>query len=135
MKVPLVVLQTFSTDSERLEIFHDDLDLGDFEYRLSLYFLELDKTVQPGQRVFDIYLNNDLRSSIDTLANGSNYKEAVFNFRANGSLNLTLIRASGSVLGPICNAYEIFQVHVQAEGTGKTDGNLKFTNRLISIPI
>lgn len=127
VRVPLQVLQTFLTDSEKLEIFHDDLDSADFNYRLFLYFLESDKTVQSGQRLFDIYLNNELRNSrFDILGNGSNFKEAVFNFRANWQLNLTLIRSSGSILGPICNAYEILQVHIVVGETSQKDGNFNF---------
>ncbi|XVF59146.1 hypothetical protein PTKIN_Ptkin07bG0252300 [Pterospermum kingtungense] len=111
--VPLKVLQTAVTDSNRLEFLQNDLDDGDYNYTVILYFLELDDTVRRiGQRMFDIYINNERKGeNFDILANGSNYREAVFNLTAKGSLNLTLVKVSnGSELGPLCNAFEILQV-------------------------
>lgn len=76
------------------------------------------------------YINNvKLIRNFDILANGSNYKEIVLEVKANGSLNMTLVKASGS-FGPICNAYEILQVHPWVQETNQKDGafNLKAYN-------
>ncbi|PON97099.1 Receptor-like kinase [Trema orientale] len=123
--VPLQVLQTALTDPNRLEFSPDDLDTGDFQYRVILYFLELNETVQPGSRLFDIYINNDKKEmSFDILGNGSNYKELSFDVNANGVLNLILEKSSGSSLGPICNAYEIFQVFPWEQETSPNDADV-----------
>ncbi|KAI4328102.1 hypothetical protein L6164_020487 [Bauhinia variegata] len=119
---PLQVLKTAVTHPDRLQFTHDDLENGVFEYRLILYFLELNDTLKAGQRMFDIYVNNEIKKKgFDIKAEGSNYKHTVLNATANGSLNLTLIKASGSESGPLCNAYEIFQVRPRAEETNQTD--------------
>ncbi|KAK9285498.1 hypothetical protein L1049_024692 [Liquidambar formosana] len=122
--VPLQVLQTALTHSARLEFNHSNLDTGDNNYNVYLYFLELNASVQTGQRVFDIYINDKKRvPNFDILANGFNYREVVLNVTANGSLNLTLVKASnGSEFGPICNAYEILQVYpLMVQGTNQED--------------
>ncbi|XVE83021.1 hypothetical protein DITRI_Ditri16bG0053100 [Diplodiscus trichospermus] len=112
--VPLKVLQTAVTDSNLLEFLQDGLDDGIYSnYTVILYFLELNDTVtRIGQRVFDIYLNNERKEqNFDIVANGSKYREVVFIVTAKGSLNLTLVKVSnGSEFGPICNAFEILQV-------------------------
>ncbi|XP_024027034.1 nodulation receptor kinase-like [Morus notabilis] len=124
VRAPLQVLQTALSDQNRLEILHNDLDKGNHQYRLTLYFLELNTTVYSGQRVFDIYVNNQrMKSSFDIKGGGSNYKEVRHDVRANGFLNLTLVKASGSSLGPICNAYEILQVFPWAQETSPSDVN------------
>jgi hypothetical protein len=88
-----------------------------------LNFLELNETVKFGQRVFDIYINNEkIKGNFDIWANGSNYGEFTWDGRANGSLKLRLIKASGSVFGPICNAYEILQVKPWHQETNQQDG-------------
>ncbi|XVE86902.1 hypothetical protein DITRI_Ditri18aG0073000 [Diplodiscus trichospermus] len=120
--VPLKVLQTAVTDSDRLEFLQNDLDKGN--YTVILYFLELNDTAtRIGQRMFDIYINNERKEEkFDLLANGSNYRELVFNVTAKGSLNLTLVKASnGSEFGPICNAFEIFKVHPRDQLTDYDD--------------
>ncbi|KAJ7953483.1 Receptor kinase [Quillaja saponaria] len=118
---PLQVLQTVLYHPERLEFNHSDLEPKNYEYSVRLYFLEFNVTVR-GQRVFDIYANGEIRAPrFDILANGSNYGQAVLNVTANGYLNLTLIKASGSVYGPICSAYEILQVRPWIEETNQTD--------------
>lgn len=123
--VPLQVLRTALTDPERLELPSNDLETGD--YRVILYFLELDKKVQPGARLFDIYINNEKNvSKFDIWEKGSNYKKLNFDVKANGLLNVTLVKASGSSLGPICNAYEIFQVFPWKQETSPNDGKFKF---------
>lgn len=88
-----------------------------------LYLYEVNQTVQAGQRVFDIYLNNELQQSrFDVSGNGSNYKELAFTVTANGFLNLTLVKAPGSENGPLCNAYEILQVLPWVQETNQSDG-------------
>nr|XP_048334843.1 nodulation receptor kinase-like [Ziziphus jujuba var. spinosa] len=125
VKVPLQVLQTALTDPNRLEISLRDLDTQYYEYLVFLYFLELNKTVEPGQRVFGIYLNGERRKpTFDIQGNGSNYNEVVFNVSAHGFVNVTLIKASGSVFGPLFNAYEIFQVHPWSQDTSSGDAEV-----------
>ncbi|KAI8534579.1 hypothetical protein RHMOL_Rhmol10G0101500 [Rhododendron molle] len=122
---PIQVLQTALTHPVRLVFLHNDLVPGDNNYNLHLYFLELDDSVQMGQRVFDIFINDEKRQeNIDILAGNSNYKAALLNFSADGFLNLTLVKASNeSRLGPVISAYEIFQVHPSVQGTAQKDGN------------
>lgn len=120
---PIQVLQTALTHPERLQFLHNNFDTGFYEYDLYLYFLELNDSVQAGQRVFDIYINNEKRQEIDILGVGSRHRTVVLNFVANGTLNLTMIKTTnGSQLGPICNAYEILQVHPSVQGTAQEDG-------------
>ncbi|KAK9990911.1 hypothetical protein SO802_025896 [Lithocarpus litseifolius] len=70
--------------------------------------------------MFDIYINNvTIKGTFDILANGSNYREVIWDFMANGSLNLTLSKASGSAFGPICNAYEILQNITRVQETNQ----------------
>lgn len=122
---PIKVLQTALTNPERLEFLHDNLKAA-HKYELYLYFLELNNSVQAGQRVFDIYIDDEKRQQIDILGGGSNYQAVVFNFTANGIFNLTMTKSSNnSQLGPICNAYEILQVEPLVQGTAQKDG--KFT--------
>ncbi|XWS29625.1 hypothetical protein CRYUN_Cryun24cG0045400 [Craigia yunnanensis] len=79
--------------------------------------------LQVGQRMFDIYINNERKKdNFDILANGSNNPELVFNVTVKGSMNLTLVKASnGSEFGPICNAFEILQVHPRDQQTDYDD--------------
>ncbi|KOM26823.1 hypothetical protein LR48_Vigan319s002200 [Vigna angularis] len=121
MTPPLRVLQTALTHPERLEI-HSSLDTEDYEYRIFLYFLELNSTVKEGKRVFDIYVNSEIqREKFDILARGSNYTYTVLNVSANGLLNLTLVKASGAEFGPLLNAYEILQMRPWIEETNQKD--------------
>ncbi|XP_027360482.1 nodulation receptor kinase-like [Abrus precatorius] len=119
---PLQVLQTALTHPERLEFIHNDLDTEDYGYRVFLYFLELNSTVKAGQRVFDIYFNREIKKErFDVLAGGSNYTYTVLNVSATGSLNVTLVKSSGSEFGPLLNAYEIFQVRSWIEETNQIE--------------
>ncbi|XP_027190799.1 nodulation receptor kinase-like [Cicer arietinum] len=119
---PLQVLQTALNHSERLEFVHDGLETEDYEYSVFLYFLELDSTLKEGQRVFDIYLNNEIKKErFDVLDGGSKYSYTVLNISAKGSLNITLVKASGSNFGPLLNAYEILQARSWIEETNQTD--------------
>lgn len=126
-RVPIQVLQTALTASDRLVILHDGLSSSNNLYLVFLYFYEVNETVQAGQRVFDVYLNDQLGpSGFDVSGNGSNYRELALNVTANGYLNLTLVKAPGSGNGPICNAYEIFQVHPLVQETNQSDCKFGF---------
>nr|ADB97921.2 symbiosis receptor kinase SymRK [Arachis hypogaea] len=120
---PLKVLQTALTHPERLEFNNNGLEVKeDYEYLVFLYFLELNNSVREGQRVFDIFVNSEIKEGrFDILNGGSNYRYTLLNVSAKGSLNLTLAKASGSENGPLLNAYEIMQVHPWIEGTNQTD--------------
>ncbi|KAI5425597.1 hypothetical protein KIW84_031420 [Lathyrus oleraceus] len=86
-----------------------------------------------GQRVFDIYLNSEIKKEgFDVLEGGSKYSYTVLNISANGSLNITLAKASGSLnitlakasgskFGPLLNAYEILQARPWIDETDQTD--------------
>ncbi|WJX61770.1 hypothetical protein P8452_46828 [Trifolium repens] len=119
---PLDVLQTALTHSERLVFIHDDLETDDYEYSVFLYFHELNSTLKAGERVFDIYLNNEIKKAgFDVLQGGSKYNYTVLNISANGSLNITLVKTSGSKFGPLLNAYEILQARPWIDETNQTD--------------
>ncbi|KAL5755226.1 hypothetical protein ACOSP7_023446 [Xanthoceras sorbifolium] len=125
--VPLQVLQTALTDDHQLNFFHANLDSADYNYTVNLYFLELNDSVKSsGQRVFDIYINEEKKlGNFDILAGGSNYAKVAFHVVANGSLNLKLVKvSSGSEFGPICNAYEILQVRPWVQETNQKDVNV-----------
>nr|CAD22012.1 nodulation receptor kinase [Vicia hirsuta] len=119
---PLQVLQTALTHPERLEFVHDGLETDDYEYSVLLYFLELNNTLTAGQRVFDIYLNSEIKKeNFDVLEGGSKYSYTALNITANGSLNMTLVKASGSKFGPLLNAYEILQARPWIDETSQPD--------------
>ncbi|KAB2597567.1 nodulation receptor kinase-like [Pyrus ussuriensis x Pyrus communis] len=119
---PLQVLQTALAAPDQLLLLHNGLPTESYQYLVFLYFYEVDRTVQAGQRVFDIFLNDELKERrFDVSGNGSNYKELSFTVTANGSLNLTLVKVSGSENGPICNAYEILKVLPWRPETNKSD--------------
>ena len=132
VRAPLQVLQTALVNPDLLQFSHKDLDVdddtGDFpHYRVILYFLELENTVQTGQRLFDIQINNETKyTNFDIWGDGSNYKEVVLDVKANRVLNVSLVKASGSLFGPICNAYEIFQVLPWVQETNTSDGKFYF---------
>ncbi|KAI8029014.1 Nodulation receptor kinase [Camellia lanceoleosa] len=127
---PIKVLKTALTHPDHLEFLHDDLVTEQTNYNLHLYFLELNDSVQAGERVFDVYINNEKSKEIDILAGESNYKAVILKFTANGFLNLTLVKASnGSLFGPIINAYEILQVHPWVQGTAQADMDVIFEVR------
>ncbi|XP_044463492.1 nodulation receptor kinase-like [Mangifera indica] len=126
--VPFQVLQTaLNTSSDHLTFLQTDLDLGEYNYTINLYFLELNDSVKnSGQRMFDIYINKQKKQGkFDILAGGSNYAKVVLNVTANGYLNLTLVKVpNGSEFGPICNAYEILQMRALVQGTNEEDVNV-----------
>ena len=123
--IPIEVLQTAALNAERLQFLHTNLDTSYDDYLIILFFLELDANVKTGHRIFDIYVNgNKMYEKIDILQNGSlsNYQEVSMRVKSNGSLNISLVKASaGEKYGPICNAYEIFQVHQKAAETMQRD--------------
>ncbi|XP_015579688.3 nodulation receptor kinase [Ricinus communis] len=121
--VPTEVLQTALTHRDRLEFLHKNLDSENYNYTLFLYFLELNSTVKTTQRLFSIFINNEIKQEgIDILSSGSNYKEVVLTVTAKGSLNLTLVKVTNKYdFGPILNAYEILQVQPWVQGTNQKD--------------
>ncbi|KAL0450085.1 UNVERIFIED_CONTAM: Nodulation receptor kinase [Sesamum latifolium] len=131
---PLEVLQTALTHPERLEFQYKNLDAGTYNYNLYLHFLELDDSVQAGQRVFHVYINNEKRQAVDVLSGGSRYSSVALDFRTNGVLNLTLVKALNSQLGPICNAYEILQDYPRNAETDmdEVDAIAKVKNELLT---
>lgn len=131
------MLQTALNHSERLEFIHNDLDTEEYNYHLFIYFLELIESVDPGERVFDIYINNvKKQADFDIMADGSKYRAAAFTFTTNGSFNLTLVKVSEkSLFGPICNAYEIFQVRPWIPGTNQEDGKFSIKSCCILIDL
>lgn len=130
--VSLEVLRTALTHPNQLVFLHHDLDTAIHEYRIFFHFVELNQTVESGQRLFDIYINNEKKATnFDILAHGSNYKWEFYDVLANGSLNLTLVKASvGSELGPICSAYEIMQVRPWIQESDEKDGKITFYSAL-----
>lgn len=125
--IPIAVLQTAATNDERLQFLHTDLDTSYNDYLIFLFFLEIDANVQPGQRIFDVYVNgNKTLEKFDILRNvgTSNYQEISMMVKSNGYLNISLTKASSDLkYGPICNAYEIFQLHRKAPETVLRDLN------------
>ncbi|KAL5556683.1 hypothetical protein UlMin_038919 [Ulmus minor] len=118
VEVPSEVLKTALTDPNLLEFIQNDIDAGDFLYCVILYFFEVEPEVLRGQRIFDIYLNNERNiSAFDISSDGDKSKRLTFDIKASGSLNVTLSKASGSLFGPICNAYEILQVFPSGQET------------------
>lgn len=101
---------------------HSPTITDDYEYSVLLYFLELNDTLKAGQRVFDIYLNSEIKKEgFDVLEGGSKYNYTVLNISANGSLNITLVKAFGSNFGPLLNAYEILQARPWIDETDQTN--------------
>ncbi|XP_020578402.1 nodulation receptor kinase-like isoform X2 [Phalaenopsis equestris] len=125
--IPIEVLQTAITDDEELVFHHRDLQTGHNEFLIILYFLELNANVQIGQRVFDIYVNGDKKyASFDILENEStsNYKAIPLRVKTNGFLNIALVKTLDEAkYGPICNAYEIYQILQRSTETIQRDVN------------
>ncbi|KAK9110953.1 hypothetical protein Scep_018472 [Stephania cephalantha] len=123
--VPLQVLQTASIDLERLDFSLNNLGKGDSNYLIHIYFLELNDSLKTGERVFDVMINGEKQyDKFDILGNGAgatNYRELVFSVSANEALNMSMVKSPGASLGPICNAYEIFQVLSLVQGTHQAD--------------
>lgn len=124
--IPLEVLQTAITDDEKLVFLHKDFQTGHNDFLIILYFLELDSDVQIGQRVFDIYVNDDKKfANFDILENenSSNYQVISLRVKSNGFLNISLVQVPGKAkYGPICNAYEIYQILQRSTETIQRDG-------------
>lgn len=72
--------------------------------------------------MFDIYLNSEIKKEgFDVLEGGSKYSYTVLNISANGSLNITLVKASRSKFGPLLNSYKILQARPWINETDQTD--------------
>lgn len=126
---PTEVLQTALTHPERLEFFYNSLDSEYCSYDLFLYFVELNDSVQVGQRVFDVYVNNVKRREVDIVLSDSRSSLIVLNVTANGYLNLTMVKVSnGPQYGPIINAFEILQVRPLIQETVLEEGKEICTN-------
>ncbi|KAI6699456.1 hypothetical protein NL676_013780 [Syzygium grande] len=135
-RVPIKVLRTAMTSSDRLVLLSNDPEIIQYNYTIFLYFLELNNSIGVGQRVFDIYVNSEKAlSGFDIQGQGSIYNEVALNVTASGSFNLTLVKVSNEsvVLGPLCNAYEILQVHswVQESPQGDVDAMLDVKKELL----
>ncbi|CAN6542051.1 unnamed protein product [Malus baccata var. baccata] len=110
---PLQVLQTALAASDSLRFLHNGFPTESYQ-------------------VFDIFPNDEIKEGrFDVSGNGSNYKELAFTVMTNGSLNLTLVKVSGSENGPICNAYEILQVLPWRPETTKSDVILEVKNEML----
>ncbi|KAG0466896.1 hypothetical protein HPP92_018476 [Vanilla planifolia] len=122
--IPPEVLLTAATDDEQLVFEHKDLE-KDNDVLIILYFLELDANVQIGKRIFDIYVNGDKKhSKFDILEKDNTYKVITARVKTNGFLNVSLVKVPGfSKYGPICNAYEIYQVLNRSPETVQRDVN------------
>ncbi|XP_050205737.1 nodulation receptor kinase-like isoform X2 [Mercurialis annua] len=120
--VPVEVLQSALTHTDRLEFLHKNIDAEEHNYTLFLYFLELDSNAT-GQRVFSIFINNEMKhENFHISVDGSNYNEVVLTVTATASLNLTLVKVTNeSHFGPLLNAYEILQVKPWVQGTNQQD--------------
>ncbi|KAF7849218.1 hypothetical protein BT93_L1071 [Corymbia citriodora subsp. variegata] len=134
--VPIKVLQTAMVNPDQLVLLFNDFEKIQYNYTVFLYFLELNNNVGVGKRVFDIYVNSEKTlSGFDIQGQGSIYRKVAMNVTASGSLNLTLVKVSNEsvVFGPICNAYEILQVHSWAEESpqGDVDAMLDVKNELL----
>ncbi|XP_020589562.1 nodulation receptor kinase-like isoform X2 [Phalaenopsis equestris] len=114
VSVPLEVLQTAITDNERLIFNLKSLVTDHDDLLIVLHFLELDVNVQTRQRVFDIYVNGyKKQANFDILDNEnfSNYRVVTLRVKSNGFLNISLVKVQvNGKYGPICSAYEIYQV-------------------------
>ncbi|MQL73865.1 hypothetical protein Taro_006191 [Colocasia esculenta] len=125
--VPLEVLRTAAEESTQLVFLHTGLDASEQRYLVILHLFELDAGVRTGQRAFDIYINGArVQKALDILGDGNptNYRAVILWANATGSLNISLVKAAyaAAAFGPICNAYEIFQVYRRAAETAKRDG-------------
>ncbi|CAN6679855.1 unnamed protein product [Malus baccata var. baccata] len=110
---PLQVLQTALAASDSLRFLHNGFPTASYQ-------------------VFDIFPSDEIKEGrFDVSGNGSNYKELAFTVMTNGSLNLTLVKVSGSENGPICNAYEILQVLPWRPETTKSDVILEVKNEML----
>uniref|UniRef100_A0A1D1Z7M5 non-specific serine/threonine protein kinase n=1 Tax=Anthurium amnicola TaxID=1678845 RepID=A0A1D1Z7M5_9ARAE len=129
--VPLEVLQTAAEDPDRLVFLHTGLDAGERAYLIILHLMELQPGVRAGQRRFDVYVNGarTQERALDILGGGdtaaANYRAVKLRANASGFLNISLVKAADAGvagLGPICNAYEIFQVYRRGAQTARRDG-------------
>ncbi|XP_031400132.1 nodulation receptor kinase-like isoform X2 [Punica granatum] len=132
--VPFKVLQTALQDPEKLVLPTANLNNFDnlnHSYAIFLHFLEPDSSVGAGQRVFDVLVNGkNEKAGFDIRAGGGSYRRLVLNVTVRWGLNLTLVKVPNAFrFGPICSAYEIFEVLPKIEGTRKEDVDVMLTVR------
>ncbi len=81
------------------------------EYTVRLHFAELDGTVEPGRRVFDVAINGEevLRGFDIAAAAGGCFRGVVREFPANsdGRIVVELRRSAGAKLGPMIGGIEV----------------------------
>eukprot|EP01018_Ginkgo_biloba_P001674 Gb_30966 [translate_table: standard] len=122
--VPIQVLQSARAEfnRSRLEFTIEPENQEPAHYRVFLYFQEVLDDVHVGQRVFDIYANGELQHQhFDILGNGTS-KNRLFDFQIHsvGKLKVSLEGTSGK-FGPICSAYEVYQIMPRSAGTVARD--------------
>lgn len=114
VSIPLEVLRTAVTDDNQLIFHHKDLVPAHEDFLVILYFVELDIHVKTGERVFDIYVNGDKKAAnFDIMGNrnSSNFKIFTSLVKSNDFLNISLVKVQDAAkYGPICSAYELYQV-------------------------
>ncbi|CAM6080159.1 unnamed protein product [Sphagnum tenellum] len=118
-KVPAKVMQTAETYARgqtlTLNMTHVGLESSNRDYYLAFYFAEIDPQAVNQSRIFDLYVNEQLEFaniSVLQLSGGLMYSTLeiiVTNVTLNNTAKLVqLIPHADSALGPILNAYELF---------------------------
>ncbi|CAK9258928.1 unnamed protein product, partial [Sphagnum jensenii] len=118
-KVPAKVMQTAETYARgqtlTLNMTHVGLEFSNRDYYLAFYFAEIDPQAVNQSRIFDLYVNEQLEFaniSVLQLSGGLMYSTLeiiVSNVTLNNTAKLIqLIPHADSALGPILNAYELF---------------------------
>lgn len=125
--LPVEVLESAANETDLIPILYKDLGKEKYDYLTILHFTELILNVTKGQRLMDIYVNNELvYASFDMHLDAINYARVALRIsEVKDLLNVSLVKAQGSLYGPICNAYEIFQVYHKEPGTRVEDGKFK----------
>jgi hypothetical protein len=118
-KVPAKVMQTAETYARgqtlTLNLTNVRLEFSNRDYYLAFYFAEIDPQAVNQSRIFDLYVNEQLEFaniSVLQLSGGLMYSTLeiiVGNITLNSTAQLVqLIPHADSALGPILNAYELF---------------------------
>jgi hypothetical protein len=132
-KVPAKVMQTAETYArgQTLTLNMTDVGLGfsDRDYYLAFYFAEIDPQAVNQSRIFDLYVNEQLEFaniSVLQLSGGLMYSTLeiiVGNITLRNTAKLVqLIPHADSALGPILNAYELFEWISMSSLTFPSDG-------------